>query len=73
MKKLKATFTLSDFIVAELDALAKELGEKKSHIVEQALDLYFDRLDEKVADSRLKKLREGKTHTIPADEAFKGL
>ena len=73
MKKLKATFTLSDFIVAKLDTLAKELGEKKSHIVEQALDLYFDRLDEKVADSRLKKLQEGKTHTIPADEVFKGL
>ena len=73
MKKLKATFTLSDFIVAKLDALAKELGEKKSHIVEQALDLYFDRLNEKVADSRLKKLQEGKTYTIPADEAFKEL
>jgi len=73
MKKIKSTFTLSDFIVEELNQTANELNEKKSHIVEKALSLYFDYLDEKIADKRLDKLQKGETKTISANEVFQGL
>jgi predicted transcriptional regulator len=73
MQKIRSTFTISDIVVDELESVAKELNEKKSHIVEKALTLYFDMLDEKVADSRLKKLQNKQEELIDANEVFKEL
>jgi predicted DNA-binding protein len=73
MQKIRSTFTVSDFIIDELESVSQELGEKKSHIVEKALNMYFDYLDEKIADKRLDDLKSGKTATIPAEEVFKEL
>jgi len=41
--------------------------------VEKALSMYFDHLDEKLSDQRLKNLDENKEMLIPADEVFKEL
>lgn len=41
--------------------------------VAEALTLYFDKLDEQVADKRLKELESGKTQTIPASEVWASL
>ena len=73
MQKIRSTFTVSDFVIDELNSVSEELGEKKSHIVEKALNMYFDYLDEKIADKRLDGLHEGKAITIPAEEVFKEL
>jgi len=73
MHKIRSTFTVSDFIIDELNSISQELNEKKSHIVEKALSMYFDTLDEKLSDQRLKNLEEGKEKIIPADEVFKEL
>ncbi len=73
MHKIKSTFTISDFIIDELESVSKELGEKKSYIVEKALNMYFDYLDEKVADKRLCDLKEGKSTTVPAEQVFREL
>lgn len=73
MQKIRSTFTISDFIIDELDSIAKELDEKKSHIVEKALSMYFDAIDEKLSDQRLKNLDDKKERLIPASEVFKGL
>ena len=73
MKKLRSTFTISDYIIDELEEVAKELNEKKSHIVEKALSLYFDYLDTQLADKRLNDLKKGKEKLINADEVFKEL
>jgi predicted DNA-binding protein len=73
MQKLRATFTLSDFLVDELNSISDTLGEKKSHIVEKALSLYFDYLDETIADKRLQKLKNGETKKVSADEVWKEL
>ncbi len=35
--------------------------------------MYFDILDEKLSDQRLKKLEENEEKLIPADEVFKEL
>ncbi len=73
MQRIRSTFTLDKRVVDELGALAEELGEKKSHIVEKALTMYYDYLDIAVADKRLRELKEGKSRLIPADEAFREL
>lgn len=73
MHKIRSTFTVSDFIIDELNSVSKELNEKKSHIVEKALSMYFDAIDEKLSDQRLKNLEDKKEKLIPANEVFKEL
>ncbi len=64
MQSLKTTFTLPDYIVQELSDFSKELGEKKSHMVAEALSQYFDTIDLKLAKKRSSEIREGKVQTI---------
>jgi len=70
MQKIRSTFTISNFVVDELDEISKELNEKKSHIVEKALSMYFDFMDEKIADKRLDDFKNGREKAIPANEVF---
>lgn len=73
IRKTRSTFTTSDFIIDERNCASQELNEKKSHIVEKALSMYFDALDEKLSDQRLKNLEDKKEKLIPANEVFKEL
>jgi len=73
MQKIRSTFTLSDFIIDELNEVSKELHEKKSHIVEKALSMYFDYIDVQIAEKRLDDVKSGKEKVIPAEEVFKEL
>lgn len=67
MQALKATFTLPDFLLAELSEFSLELNEKKSHIVAEALRQYFDTLDLKLALKRSEEIRSGAIETIGFD------
>ena len=67
MQSLKTTFTLPDYLVRELSEFAEELGEKKSHMVAEALSQYFDTLDLKLARKRANEVREGKVQTVSLD------
>jgi predicted DNA-binding protein len=71
MERPKVTFTIDKNILLELNNIAKELGHKKSHIVEQALELYFDTVDTHIADKRLAELENGKNQIIDANEVWK--
>lgn len=73
MHKIRSTFTVSDYVIDELNSVSLELNEKKSHIVEKALSMYFDYIDEKIADKRLDELKNGNEKSIPAEEVFKEL
>ncbi len=73
MQKIRSTFTISDYIIDELNEVSAELNEKKSHIVEDALTMYFDYLDAKIADKRIDDIKNGKEKVIPAEEVFKEL
>jgi predicted DNA-binding protein len=57
-------------MVEELNTVAKELNQKKSHIIEDALNMYFDYMDLKVAE---KRLNDKEDKVISADELFKEL
>ena len=61
------TITLPLELIAQLDSLAKETGKKKTSIVSEALEMYLDFNDIKVAQSRLND------KNIKADDFFKEL
>jgi len=69
----RLNITLEEELAEELERIAKELGEKKSRLIAKALTFYFDYLDTKIAEERLKKLEKGETEVIPAEEVLKGL
>ena len=73
MQKIRSTFTISDYIIDELNEVSTELNEKKSHIVEDALTMYLDYLDAKIADKRIDDIKNGKEKVIPAEEVFREL
>lgn len=70
---VRHNITLDEEVSDELEAVAKELGEKKSYIIEKALAVYFDLLDLKLAKKRLKDLEEGRDKLIDAKEVWKEL
>jgi len=67
MQVVKATFTLPDYLLTELSEFAQELGEKKSHMVAEALSQYFDALDLKLALKRSNDIRNGTVQAISFD------
>ena len=69
----RLNITLDEELASELEKMAQILGEKKSRLIAKALTYYVDYLDTKIAEQRLKKLQEGKTELIPAQEVFKEL
>ncbi|RUM58299.1 MAG: CopG family transcriptional regulator [Persephonella sp.] len=71
MAHVRLNISLEEELAKELDEVAKELGEKKSHIIRDALMYYFDYLDIKIAEKRLKAIEDGKSKLIPAEEVFK--
>ena len=65
--------TLDEEVSRELETMAKELGEKKSKIIEKALTVYFDLLDVKLAEKRMKELEKDRDKLIDAEEVWKKL
>ena len=65
--------TLDEEISQELDTMSQELGEKKSKIIEKALTVYFDLLDLKLAETRIKELEKGRDRLIDAEEVWRKL
>lgn len=50
----KMSFIIEHALKNELDEFSKELSLSKSRIIANALELYFDTLDLKIAQDRLK-------------------
>jgi predicted DNA-binding protein len=71
--QVRHNITIDAEVSKELEDLARELGEKKSNLIEQALTVYFDLLDLQVARKRLKDLEKGKAKLIDAEDVWKDL
>jgi predicted DNA-binding protein len=69
--QVRHNITLGEDISQELDAIANELGEKKSSLIEKALTVYFDLLDLRLVQKRMKELKEGRDRIIDAKEVWK--
>jgi len=64
------TFTLPLALLEELESLSKELGKKKTAIVTDALEMYLDFHDLKIAN---KRLSDSSDKCIKADDFFRDL
>jgi len=73
MSRPRVMFTLDQGIIDELNQLSAELKQKKSHIVEKALTLYFDLMDVKIADKRMTDVMEGKSKLTPLEDVIEEL
>ncbi len=60
-------------IVQNLDEYALELNKTRTHLIEKAIELYFDKLDEMIADKRIDDLKSGKTKAVSLEEVFKSV
>ncbi|RUM55685.1 MAG: CopG family transcriptional regulator [Nautilia sp.] len=63
--------SLENDIINTLDEYANELEKTRTNLIEKALELYFDTLDEIVADKRIDNLKSGKTKVVSLEEVFK--
>ena len=57
-------------IVQHLDEYANELDKTRTNLIEKAIEFYFDKLDEMVADKRIDNLKNGKTKVVPLEVVF---
>jgi len=70
MNTVRLNITLPTAVNDDINHYAKELNEKKSHIISSALEMYFDYLDIKVAE---KRLNDPDFKSVPMNEFFKEL
>ena len=71
--QMRHNITIDEDVSKELDSVAEELGEKKSAIIEKALETYFDLLDLKLAKKRLADLEKGSDRLLDSEEIWKKL
>jgi len=57
-------------ILEHLDDYANELDKTRTKLIEKAIEFYFDKLDEMVADKRIDNLKSGKTKVVPLEVVF---
>ncbi len=57
-------------IIEHLDEYAVELDKTRTSLIEKAIELYFDKLDEMIADKRIDNLKSGKTKVVPLKDVF---
>ena len=58
-------------VVQSLDEYAHELDKTRTSLVEKAIEMYFDTLDEMVADKRIDNLKSGKSTLVSMEDVFK--
>ena len=73
MGYIKSTFTLPEELVNELNEFTKETGFKKSNIIAKALEMYFDYLDLKIAEKRIKEIEDKNLKTVSLQDMKKEL
>ena len=71
--QIRKSITLDEEIADELNKVAKELNEKKSHIIEKALIYYFDFIDLQLSKKRLAEYEKGNDKLIDAEKVWKEL
>ena len=58
-------------VVENLDEYAKELDKTRTSLIEKAIELYFDKLDEMIADKRIDNLKDGTSSVVSMEDVFK--
>jgi len=61
---------LQNDVIQALDECAKELNRTRTELIEEAIYLYFDKLDEMIADKRIDDLKARKTTALPFEDVL---
>ena len=69
--KRSINIRLEKDVLETLDEYAEELEKTRTSLIEKAIELYFDKLDEMVADKRIDNLKSGESTLVPLEEVFK--
>ncbi|WP_321778607.1 CopG family transcriptional regulator [Sulfurimonas sp.] len=64
---------MDETLLTDLDAYAHELERSRTFIIEKAVSMYFDTLDEMISDKRIDELKAGKTEVYSLKEVAKRL
>jgi predicted DNA-binding protein len=67
-KHKRINITLPESMDLQLSDIAKETNSKKSHIIAQALNLYMDELDLRVAEKRYNNYKTNNEKTYSFEE-----
>lgn len=62
---------MDEELLKALDNAAAELERSRTWVIEKAVGLYMDSLDEMIADKRIDDLKSGKTAAVSMEEVFK--
>ena len=57
-------------MIQALDEYANELDKTRTKLIEKAIEYYFDKLDEMIADKRIDNLKSGKTKVVSLEDVF---
>ena len=71
-KHARLNITLPQYLAKELADVSSEMNNKKSRIIAEALELYFDELDVHIAENRLDEIGDDES-TVPASEVWEKL
>jgi predicted DNA-binding protein len=71
-KHTRLNITLPPYLAKELTDVSNEMNNKKSRIIAEALELYFDELDVRIAENRLDEIDDDES-TVPASEVWEKL
>jgi len=69
--KQAVNIRLEKDILKNLDEYAKELDKTRTNLIERAIDAYFDKLDEMVADKRIDNIKSNKSKIVSLESVFK--
>ncbi len=70
MKKI-ISIRLDEELFETLNEYANELNKTKTYLIEKALENYFDKLDEMIADKRIENLKNGKSSVVLMEDVLK--
>ena len=69
--KQEINIRLEKDVIQTLDEYTYELDKTRTTLIKKAIELYFDKLDEMIADKRIDNLKAGQSKVTPLEEVFK--
>jgi predicted DNA-binding protein len=75
MYKMKKAINirLEESLLKELDGYAEELDRTRTYLIEKAVGLYFDTLDEIVSDQRIDEVKKGNVEVYSLEQVAQQL
>ncbi len=64
---------LDEDLLAELDNYAKELDRTRTYLIEKAVSVYFNTLDEMISDKRIDEVKKGNVEVYSLEQVAKEL